>query len=133
MSFTLNPFLRQVLLIDAAVSGAAGLLMAAGAPFLSPLLGLPEALLFWAGLALLPFVAMLVAVARRAEVSRLVLIDIIAINALWVAASLGLLRQWRGGAHDAWLCLRHRPGADVALLAELQFVGFRRTTASARA
>ena len=91
MSFTLSPFHRQILFIDAAVSGAAGLLMVAGAPFLSPLLGLPESLLFWAGLALLPFVAFLVAVARRGAASRLVLIDIIAINALWVAASFGLL------------------------------------------
>ena len=57
MSFTLNPFLRQVLFADAAVSGAAGLLMVAGAPFLSPLLGLPTGLLFYAGLALFPFVA----------------------------------------------------------------------------
>ena len=131
MSFTLNPFLRQVLLIDAAVSGAAGLLMAAGASFLSPLLGLREALLLWAGLALLPFVAMLVAVARRAEVSRLVLVDIIAINALWVAASLGLLVS--GAVAPTMLGYAFVIAQAVALLAELQFVGFRRTTASARA
>lgn len=130
MSLTLNPFLRQVLFIDAAVSGAAGLLMAAGAPFLSPLLGLSEGLLFWAGIALFPFVALLLAVARRGETSRLLLIDIIAINALWVAASFGLLVS---GAVEPTLlgyAFVIAQALAVALLAELQFIGFRQTTAT---
>ena len=88
MSFTLNPFLRHVLFADAAVSGAAGLLMVAGAPFLSPLLGLPTGLLFYVGLALFPFVALLFVVAWRGAASRVVIIDIIAINACgWRRAS----------------------------------------------
>ena len=131
MSFTLTPFLRQVLFVDAAVSGAAGLLMAAGAPFLSPLLGFPEALLFWAGFALLPFVAMLIVVARRGEASRLVLVDIIAINALWVAASLGLLVSGAVSPTMFGYAFVIAQALAVALLAELQFVGFRRTTARA--
>jgi hypothetical protein len=131
MSFTLNPFLRQILFVDAAVSGAAGLLMAAGAPFLSPLLGLPEGLLFYAGFALFPFVALLVAVARRGSTSRLVLIDIIAINALWVAASLGLLVSGAVAPTALGYAFVVAQALAVALLAELQFVGFRRTTANA--
>lgn len=131
MSFTLDPFLRQVLLVDAAVSGAAGLLMAAGASFLSPLLGLPTALLFWAGIALFPFVALLIAVARRGEASRLVLVDIVAVNALWAAASFGLLAS---GAVAPTL-LGHAfviaQAVAVAVLAGLQFAGLRRTMASA--
>lgn len=54
MSITVTPFLRNVLFADALVSGAAGILMMLGAPLLSPLLGLPQDLLFWAGLALVP-------------------------------------------------------------------------------
>ena len=131
MSFTLSPFLRQVLFIDAAVSGAAGLLMAAAAPFLSPLLGLPSGLLFWAGIALFPFVAVLIAVARRGEASRLVLVNIIAVNALWVAASVGLLVS---GAVAPTL-LGHAfviaQALAVALLAGLQAAGLRRMTANA--
>lgn len=131
MSFTLNPFLRQILLIDAAVSGAAGLLMAAGARFLSPMLGLPTGLLVWAGLALFPFVALLIIVARRGEASRLTIIDIIAINALWVAASFGLLASaWVAPTLLGYAFVIAQALA-VALLALLQVVGFRRTMATA--
>jgi hypothetical protein len=131
MSFTLNPFLRKVLIVDAVVSGAAGLLMAAGAPLLSPLLGLPADLLFWAGVALLPFVALLIAVARRGEASRLLLIDIIAINALWVAASFGLLVSGAVAPTLLGYAFVITQALTVALLAELQFIGFRRTAANA--
>lgn len=131
MTFTINPFLRQVLFVDAAISGAAGLLMAAGAPFLSPLLGLPVGLLFWAGVALFPFVALLIAVTRRKQASRLMLIDIIAINALWVAASFGLLVSGAVSPTILGYAFVIAQALAVALLAELQFVGFRRTTANA--
>ncbi len=40
MSVTITPFLRHVLRADALISGAAGLLMAVGAPYLAPFLGL---------------------------------------------------------------------------------------------
>ena len=131
MSSTINPFLRQVLFIDAAVSGAAGLLMAAGAPILSPLLGLPEGLLFWAGVALFPFVALLIVVARRGQTSRPILIDIIAINALWVAASFGLLVSGAVAPTILGYAFVIAQALAVALLAGLQFVGLRRTTANA--
>jgi hypothetical protein len=131
MSFTLNPFLRQILIVDVVVSGAAGLLMAVGAPLLSPLLGLPANLLFWAGVALLPFVALLIAVARRGEASRLLLIDIIAINALWVAASFGLLVSGAVAPTLLGYAFVIAQALTVALLAELQFIGFRRTAANA--
>ena len=131
MSSTLNPFLRQVLFVDAVVSGAAGLLMAAGAPFLAPLLGLPAGLLFYSGLALFPFVALLVAVARRGSASRLLLIDIIAINALWVAASFGLLVSGAVAPTLLGYAFVIAQALAVAVLAALQLVGFRRTAASA--
>ena len=131
MSSTLNPFLRQVLFVDAVVSGAAGLLMAAGAPFLAPLLGLPAGLLFYAGLALFPFVALLVAVVRRGSASRLLLIDIIAINALWVAASFGLLVSGAVAPTLLGYAFVIAQALAVAALAALQLAGFRRTAARA--
>jgi hypothetical protein len=108
---SIAPFLRNVLNADALISGAAGILMMLGAPLLSPLLELPAELLFWAGLALVPFVAMLVVIARRPTVSKLVLIDIVAINALCGRQ----LRSARVGccpAEPARHCLRRSPGAD---------------------
>lgn len=126
MSVVVTPFLRNALFADALVSGAAGLLMISGAPLLSPLLGLPEALLFWAGIALVPFVATLVVVARRATVSKLVLIDIIAINAIWVVASFGLLLSGATAPNLLGIAFVMVQALTVALFAELQFVGLRR-------
>jgi hypothetical protein len=80
-----------VLLADAVVSGAAGILMIAGAGILGPLLELPESLLFWAGIVLVPYVALLLVLARRASTSRLLPMDVVLINGLWVAASFGIL------------------------------------------
>ncbi|MVA99911.1 hypothetical protein GN330_21905 [Nitratireductor sp. CAU 1489] len=91
MTVTVTPFLRNALYLDAVVSGAAAVLMAGGAGLLSPLLGLPQPLLLWAGLVLFPFVAMLVFAARRERIAHLLMIDIVALNALWVAASFGML------------------------------------------
>jgi len=91
MTIANSPFLRNALLLDALVSGAAALLMAGGASLLAPLLALPAALLFWAGIVLFPFVAVLFVLSRRREISRLLLIDVVGLNVLWVAASVGLL------------------------------------------
>jgi len=131
MSITVTPFLRNVLFADALVSGAAGILMMLGAPLLSPLLGLPQDLLFWAGLALVPFVAMLVVLARRAAVSRLLMIDIVAINGLWVVGNLALLLS--GAVQPTMLGTAFVvvQALAVAVFAELQFIGIRRAAATA--
>jgi hypothetical protein len=131
MSITVTPFLRSVLHADALISGAAGLLMMLGAPLLSPLLELPAELLFWAGLILLPFVAMLVVIARRATVSKLVMIDIIAINALWVVGSFGLLLSGVVTPNALGIAFVVGQALAVAVFAELQFSGIRRADAVA--
>lgn len=126
MTVTMTPFLRNIFAADAAVSGAAAILMIVGAPYLSPLLGLPPALLFWAGIVLVPFVALLLGVLRRQSVPRLILIDIIGINALWVAASFGLLFSGLITPNALGIAFVAAQALTVALLAELQFVGMRR-------
>ncbi|WAX94555.1 hypothetical protein N7E70_023265 [Aminobacter sp. NyZ550] len=128
MSITVTPFLRNVLHADALISGAAGLLMMLGTPLLSPLLELPAQLLFWAGLVLVPFVAMLVVIARRATVSKLVMIDIIAINVLWVVASFGLLVSGVVAPNAVGIAFVVAQALAVAVFAELQFIGIRRAT-----
>jgi hypothetical protein len=126
MSISVTPFLRNVLNIDALVSGAAALAMIVGAPFIAPLTGLPSALLVGAGLVLVPWVALLVILARRQTLARLTMIDVIAVNALWVAASFGLLAS--GYIAPNWLGVAFvsAQAITVAILAELQFVGMRR-------
>lgn len=91
MTIDNTPFLRNVLLADAAMGAAAAALTILGAGLLAPLLGLPEALLFWAGVALVPVAVFLLVMARRALVPRSWLREIVLINWAWVAASLGIL------------------------------------------
>ena len=94
MADTLHPtsFLRFALLGDAAASGATGLLLAAGAGFLTPLLGLPEGLLRGAGLVLLPYAAFVAWLgARSGGVPRNALRAVAAINLLWALDSVLLL------------------------------------------
>lgn len=121
-----TPFLRNTLLLDGLVSGAAGLAMLAGAAFIAPLTALPPALLAWAGGLLLPWCAALIALSRRSTLPRLWLIDVIAINALWVAASFGLLVS--GMIEPNWLGVAFvaMQGLTVVLFAELQVMALRR-------
>ena len=86
-----TPFLRNALLLDAAASGATALLLIAGAGLLEGWLGLPVALMREAGLILVPFVAFLAWVGTRASVGRGAVAGIIAVNVLWVVASVCLL------------------------------------------
>ncbi len=80
--------LRVALLGDAAASGATGLLMAAAAGPLAPLLGLPEPLLRGAGLVLLPYAAFVAWLGR--PVPGLVR-AVVAVNLLWAADCVLLL------------------------------------------
>ena len=121
-----TPLLRNAFMLDAVVSGAAAVLMIAGAPFLEPLLQLPQPLLTGAGLVLVPYVALLVALSRRPTVSRLMLIDVIGLNVLWSAASIGLLfTGWvePSALGYAFVIVQ---AAAVALFAEIQFIAMRR-------
>jgi len=61
--------LRRALLLDSAASGTMGLLLLLAAGALQPMLGLPLGLLRWTGVVLIPFAALLVAVAVSARVS----------------------------------------------------------------
>ncbi|HWK13101.1 MAG TPA: hypothetical protein VNS02_01790 [Rhizobiaceae bacterium] len=126
MSVAINPFLRNVLAVDAAMSLAAGAVSVLGAGLLAPLLGLPQPLLFWAGLFLLPWSAFLFALSRRAELSRLLLIDVIAINGLWVVASVAILVAGLVTPNVLGIAFLLVQAAAVAVLAELQFMGLRR-------
>lgn len=125
MSINVTPFLRNVLYADAVMSGAAGLLMIAGAPVLGPLLELPADLLRWAGVLLAPFVALLIVAARRPSVSRLLLLDIVALNAAWVVASLGVLLSGAVSPNAFGYAFVIAQAIAVAVLAELQFTAWR--------
>lgn len=84
-------FLRRVLLADAIVSAATGIAMMLGAEMFSPLLGVPAALLRWAGVSLVPFAVFVGAVAVRDSISGAAVRVVIVANLLWAADSVLLL------------------------------------------
>lgn len=129
MQISVSPFLRNVLLLDALASGATAIILLGGAHMLSPLLEIPYDLLFWAGAALVPFVLMVLALSRRQTISRTMLVEIIAINALWVIASFGLLVSGVVSPNLLGIAFVSAQAIAVALFAELQYVGLRRQAA----
>jgi hypothetical protein len=133
MAVTITPSFRTALHLDAAASGAMALLAIVAAPILSPLLGLPHPLLFWVGIALLPWVALLIVVARRNTAPRLLLVDIIALNALWVAASIGLLASGLVAPSLLGYAFIVAQALAVAAFAVLQGLALRRSAAAATA
>lgn len=84
-------FLHRVLVLDAVLCLAAGLALLAGAGLAAGLLGLPAGLLRGAGLALLPVAAFIVWLVRQPTPPRRALRALVALNLVWVAASLVLL------------------------------------------
>ncbi|MGD9913604.1 MAG: hypothetical protein AB7S80_05935 [Rhizobiaceae bacterium] len=126
MQITITPLLRNALLLDALVSGAAAILMAAGSSLLAPLLELPAQLLLWVGIALGPFVVLLLAVARRAAASRLLLLGIVEINLAWVLASVGILVAGAVQPNLLGVAFVLAQAAAVAFFAALQWIGLGR-------
>ena len=119
-----STFLRRVLFVDAATCVATGGLMALDAVPLASLLGLPAALLFYAGLSLFPVAALMLWVATRRDIPRPGAWLVIAGNAGWVAGSvLVLLANSPTGLGYAFVIAQ---AVVVALLAELESMGLRR-------
>lgn len=124
-----DSFLRRVLVADAAVSAAAGALMAAAAGPLEGLLGLPATLLVVAGLALFPYAAYLLWLARQPKLPRAAVWVTIVLNVVW-AADCTLV----GTAYDPstlGIAFLAAQGLTVLLFAELAFIGLRRSAAVA--
>ena len=127
----LSSYLRKVLLTDAAVSGAAGLAMIGGADLTHDLLGLPSALLFWSGVALIPFITVLVMIVRAGSAPSGAIPAIIVINFAWVAGSLFVAFGPVFSPSLFGQVFIVAQAAIVGVFAELQIVGLRRSTATA--
>lgn len=83
--------LEALFAADAASGLAMGVILAPFAERLAPWLGLPGSLLSWAGLALFPCAALMIAAATVRSLTVPLGWVIVIGNALWVVASLGLL------------------------------------------
>ncbi|MCC7275679.1 MAG: hypothetical protein IT561_23615 [Alphaproteobacteria bacterium] len=124
-------FLRRALLADAAISGAAGLVCVLGAGTLGGLLHMPEPLLRYAGIALLPFTAFVLWVATRDRPARAAVWAVIVCNAAWAADSVLLLLSGWIDPSALGLVFIAVQAAAVAVFAELQYVGLRRAVVAA--
>jgi hypothetical protein len=128
---SMNPFLRRVLVADALISAAAGVLMALGAGWLQDLLALPSTLLLAAGIALFPWAACLLWLARKPAVPAGAVWAVIVVNIAWVVDSawvaLGGVFQ-PNALGQAFIAAQ---ALAVAVLAELEFIGMRRSPLAA--
>ena len=86
-------FLRRVLALDSLSCLGMGALMGLGAPALAPLFGLPEGLIRWAGLMLLPLGAFIGWLASRPVPPRALVWVVIIGNLGWTAESFAVLAQ----------------------------------------
>jgi hypothetical protein len=124
-------FLRRVLFVDAASSAAMGLLLFAAAAPLASLLSLPESLLRQVGLLLLPFAAFVAWVASRQALARVAVWSIIALNVLWLIDSILLLLGGWVTPNVLGYVFVVGQAAVVGVLAELEYIGLRRTAIAA--
>jgi hypothetical protein len=120
--------LRRAFLLDTITSGMMALLLTFGAGELAPLLNLPEGLLRETGLILIAYTALVGWLATRQSMPRALVLIVIAINAAWTVASIALL--FSSAVTPNLLGQVFIAGQAVApgALAELQYVGLRRSS-----
>jgi hypothetical protein len=105
--------------------------MIAGSGLLAAPFGLPSELLLWAGIACVPFVALIAFVLRGGTAPAGVIITVIAINIAWVAASLFVAFGPMFMTTLVGKVFVVAQAATVAVFAELQIIGLRRARATA--
>ena len=126
-------FLRRAIQADAIFSGVSAVLLTLGAAELAPLLDLPQALLRETGLFLVAYAALVGWLGTRAAMPRLLVVIVIAGNAAWTVASIALLfidavmPNLLGQAAIAMQAI------VVGALAELQYIGLRRSSGAVTA
>jgi len=123
--------MKKILLADAVISGVTGLVMAFGAAPLAQLLGIPEAVLRYAGWSLVPFAIVVGALSRQADPARAHVAAVVAANAAWVAASAAVLVLRVFDPTSLGYAFVIGQAAVVAVLAEVQYAGLRRATTAA--
>ncbi|MDE2061275.1 MAG: hypothetical protein KGJ00_02605 [Bradyrhizobium sp.] len=121
-------FLRRALQADTVFSGAGALIFSLGAGELAPLFNLPEALLREPGLFLIAYAAVVGWMSTRQWLPRILVAVVIAGNAAWTLASIALL--FSGAVSPSLLGEAAVAGQAIATgtLAELQYIGLRRSS-----
>jgi hypothetical protein len=109
------------------ISAACGLLMAFDADFLEPLLGIPATMLTYAGVALLPWAALVGYLATRAHLARALVWAVIACNIVWAVDCVLLLASGAVAPTLLGYAFVIVQAVTVLVLAEIQYFGLRRS------
>ena len=120
-------FLRRAIQADAIFSGVSALLLTFGAGALAPLLNLPEALLRETGLFLIAYAALVGWLGTRQAMPKTLVVIVISGNAAWTLASIALLFSGAVTPNllgEAFVAMQ---AIVVGALAELQYIGLRRS------
>ena len=122
-----SPFLRRALIVDAIFSGLGAIGMTLDAGMLAPLFNLPEGLLRETGLILIAYTALVAWLGARPSVSRLPVMTVIVINAAWTVASIALLLSGAVSPNLLGEVAVVAQAIATGVLAELQYIGLRRS------
>jgi hypothetical protein len=125
----INPslFLRRAIQADAIFSGVSALLLTFGAGELAPLLNLPAALLRETGLFLIAYAALVGWLGSRQSMPKALVGIVIAGNVAWTVASIALLFSGAVAPNLLGEVFVAIQAITVGVLAELQYIGLRRS------
>jgi hypothetical protein len=121
-------FLRRALQADAIFSGAGAVMFSLGAGVLAPICNLPESLLRESGLFLIAYAAFVGWLGLREAMPRILVGLVVIGNAAWTLASIALLFSGAINPNLLGEALVASQAIVVGLLAELQFIGLRRSS-----
>ncbi|WP_293802382.1 hypothetical protein [uncultured Bosea sp.] len=124
-----SPLLRGALALDAAACAGMGLILAAAAGPLAAPLSLPVEFLRGAGLVLLPCAALIGWFASRKALPRVAVYAVIGVNLLWIADSIAILLMGWFAPTGLGIAFVLAQAAAVAIVTELEVIGFRRSGA----
>ena len=122
--------LRRALQADAIFSGTGAVLLTLGAGEFAPLLNLPEALLREAGLFLIAYAAFVGWLATRTAFPKILVVAVVAGNAAWTISSIALIFSGAVTPNLLGEIALATQAIVVGVLAELQFLGLRRSGAT---
>lgn len=131
MTFVPSLFLRRVVQLDAAATGATGLLLLGGTSFLHGLLNLPVSLLTYAGIFSVGWALTLGIASLRERLSQSFVWTIIIANVAWVIGSVALLVSGYVSPSFLGYAFVIAQALAVDIFAALQFFGLRRQTVTA--
>ena len=121
-------FLRRAIQADAIFSGVSAVLLTLGASELAPLLNLPEALMRETGLFLIAYAALVGWLGTRITMPKALVVVVIAGNAAWTMASIALLFSGAVTPNLLGEAAIAMQAIVVGALAELQYIGLRRSS-----